>query len=431
MKQILMKYLFSAVLVGMTLVENCSISADEWKNDSSWFQELAVNSEIHGFWEVRGGMRTGRDPHERDISVAEARLQGELFTCTEWFEFKCKGDVWADDVTEAFESDLRELWLFTRPLSFMDIKIGRQVLTWGTGELVFVNDLFPKDWQSYFIGRDAEYLKAPSDAAKISLFSEFASIDLVYTPQFDADRYITGKYVSHWSEDADGLTGCDNISPADKPDKCFRDDELSLRIYKNINNYELAVYGYFGFWKGPGGQEISGKSIFPALNVYGWSLRGQMGSGIGNLEMAWYQSRDDKDGENSMIKNSEMRYLAGYTRDIGKDFNAGLQYYVEQMLNYDEYRENLTSGLPRDHWRHVITLVLSKKLMNQNLELSLSGYYSPSDADCYLRPHALYKYSDDLSLEAGINFFSGADQHTFFGQFENNTNVYSAVRYSF
>ncbi len=80
---------------------------------------------------------------------------------------------------------------------------------------------------------------------------------------------------------------------------------------KNINNYELAVYGYFGFWKGPGGQEISGTSIFPALNVYGWSLRGQIGSGIGNLEMAWYQSRDDKDGENSMIKNSEMRYLEG------------------------------------------------------------------------------------------------------------------------
>ena len=56
-----------------------------------------------------------------------------------------------------------------------------------------------------------------------------------------------------------------------------------------------------------------------------------------------------------------MRYLMGYTQDIGKDFNATPQYYVEQMLDYDEYRKNLDGGYPRDHWRHVVTLQLDKK----------------------------------------------------------------------
>jgi hypothetical protein len=85
----------------------------------------------------------------------------------------------------------------------------------------------------------------------------------------------------------------------------------------------------------------------------------------------------------------------------------------------------------RDRHRHVITLLLTRLLMNQNLELTLSSYYSPSDRDAYLRPHVLYKYSDRVTLETGANIFFGETPRTFFAQFEDNTNIYSAVRYSF
>ena len=129
----------------------------------------------------------------------ESRLQAELSTHTEWLEFKYKGDVWGDGITERGEYDTRETWVFLRPADFLDIKIGRQILTWGTGELVFLNDLFPKDWRSFFIGRDPEYLKAPSDAAKFSFFTGLANLDVVYTPRFDPDRFVTGEYLSYWN----------------------------------------------------------------------------------------------------------------------------------------------------------------------------------------------------------------------------------------
>ena len=47
--------------------------------------------ELHAFFELRAGCRTQEDPHEKDISVMEARLQMELFTYTDWAEFKYKG----------------------------------------------------------------------------------------------------------------------------------------------------------------------------------------------------------------------------------------------------------------------------------------------------------------------------------------------------
>ena len=69
--------------------------------------------------------------------------------------------------------------------------------------------------------------------------------------------------------------------------------------------------------------------------------------------------------------------------------------------------------------------------MNQNLTLSLFAFYSPSDHDAYLRPKIKYRIDDHWSAEAGGNIFVGENEHTFFGQFEKNTNLYIGVRYSF
>jgi len=386
---------------------------------------------ISGFLELRAGCRTQNDSYEQDAPVMEARLQGELSVYTGSLEFKYKGDVWGDGVTEQWEYDTREAWCFARPADFLDIKIGRQILTWGTGELVFLNDLFPKDWQSFFIGRDSEYLKAPSDAAKFSFFSDAANLDVVYTPQFDPDRYVTGECLSCWNASLGRPAGRDAIVHAEKPDRWFQDDEIAVRLYRNIRNYELALYGYRGFWKRPAGQTASGTAAFPELRVCGASARGQVGPGIGNIEVAYYHSADDESGSNPLVDNSEIRYLAGYAQEIGRDFNASIQYYVERMLNYDDYIMNLPAGPPRDRSRHVMTLQLTKLLMGQNLELALSAYCSPSDEDAYLKPKVRFKYTDHIVLEAGANIFAGDHRHTFFAQFEDDTNLYAAARYHF
>lgn len=389
------------------------------------------NLSVHGFYELRAGYRLRKDPYEKDMSIMEQRLQIELATYTDWADFKVKGDVYGDLVEEQADFDLREAFIFTRPTDFMDLKVGRQVLTWGTGDLVFINDLFPKDWNSFFIGRDSEYLKAPSDAVKASFFSELVNLDVVYTPQFDPDRFINGERISYWNSGLGRLAGQDAIIHTD-PDRWFRDDELAMRLYKNINNYEYAVYAYRGYWKSPGGMNAAGnQAIFPDLNVYGASVRGNVGKGIGNLEFGYYESADDQSGNNGNINNSELRFLAGYSQEIGKDFTAGLQYYVEHMLDYGQYKDSAPTGLNHDRDRHLITLRLTKLLMNQNLTCSLFTYFSPSDKDVYARPNINYKLSDNLTVEGGANIFFGDYPDTFFGQFENNTNIYTAVRYSF
>ncbi|MBN2272050.1 MAG: hypothetical protein JXN61_15655, partial [Sedimentisphaerales bacterium] len=350
----------------------------------------------------------------------------------DWGDIRVKGDVYGDMVEEQAEFDLREANIFLRPSESMDMKIGRQVLTWGTGDLIFINDLFPKDWNSFFIGRDNEYLKAPSDAVKISLFGDWANLDIAYTPQFDPDRYIDGRRISYWSLPMGSLAGDNAIVHTNRPDRWFRDDEIAARLYKTIRNYEVAFYGYRGFWKSPGGMNAAmNQALFPDLNVYGASVRGPVGKGIGNAEVGYYDSSDDASGRNALTNNSEMRYLLGYTQEIGRDLTMGLQYYVEQMMDFHAYKRSLTAGPARDQYRHLTTVRLTKLLMNQNLRLSFFTYYSPSDKDVYLRPNVNYKINDNLAWELGANIFFGDYPNTFFGQFENNTNIYTGWRYSF
>jgi hypothetical protein len=429
MKLSSLSLLVLSTIVGLTTLEQTAL-AEEDETTSSFLDDL--DYELHGFYEIRAGYRTRKDPYEKDMSIMESRLQLDLASYIDWADLKVKGDVLGDLVNEEGKFDLREAYIFTRPSDYMDLKIGRQILTWGTGDLVFINDLFPKDWQSFFIGRDTEYLKAPSDALKVSLFSEVANIDFIYTPQFDSDRFIRGQRLSYWNSNLQRLAGQDAVISADKPDRWFRDDEFAMRLYKNINNYELALYSYWGYWKSPAGQNPAGtQATFPDLNVYGASMRGAVGKGIGNLEFGYYESADDQNGQNPLVDNSQLRYLAGYTQEIGKELTAGVQYYIEQTLDHSAYKDSLSGGPANDEFRHLTTLRLTKLLMNQNLRLSLFTYYSPSDKDVYLRPNINYKVSDSLAVEVGANIFFGDYPNTFFGQFENNTNIYAAVRQNF
>ena len=77
-----------------------------------------------------------------------------------------------------------------------------------------------------------------------------------------------------------------------------------------------------------------------------------------------------------------------------------------------------------------MTVRLTKLAMNQNLTLSLFNFWSPNQHDGYVRSRASYKLTDDWLLEGGFNIFYGKTQ-SFFGQFEDNTNVFIGARRSF
>ncbi len=413
---------------------------DKSGNGESWIASLPFD--LTGYAEVRAGLRTARQGFEKRATIGEARLQLQAEKNWSNISARVTAALAADQVADRYAIDLdngdgwidlREAFISWRATDFMDIKAGRQVLTWGTGDLIFLNDLFPKDFDSFFIGRDVEYLKAPSDAIKTSFFSDIANLDIVYTPNFDSDRFADGARISVFNPFIGDIAGRSNILTTDPRGKWFNEDEWAARLYRNFGAYEAAIYGYDGYWKNPQGLDSANvRATFPRLSVYGASVRGPLYKGIANLEIAYYDSRDDNKGENPNLPNDQFRFLAGYEQELATDLTGGLQYNLERTLDFDNLKHNAPAGspLPEEN-RHVLTLRVTKMMMNQNLSLSLFNFWSPNESDGYLRPKVNYKVNDQWTVEAGGNIFYGSSRDTFFGQLEDNTNIYASMRYSF
>jgi hypothetical protein len=387
----------------------------------------AAELPFNGFLEYSAGGRVVSDDSATDdLLLNEVRFQLDLLHDTDAASMEFRVDFVHDWVVDDSYIDIREASILVIPASSVDLKVGAQILTWGTGDFLFLNDLFPKDWQSFFIGRDDEYLKKPAGAVRATWYGETVNLDLVWMPVFVSDTFISGERLSYWDPGQGSIVGpIDGVLDPVDPAKTWSNSQWAGRLFGNFGGVEAAIYGYFGNYGTPDGFDpVIDKAFYPELGSLGASVRGAILGGIGNAEFSWYDSLDDPDGNDPLITNSEYRALVGFSHDLARNQTFGLQGYVEHKLDLPD-----TSSIDDDRWW--ITLRYTGLFLQQNLIVSWFSFYSPNEEDAYLRPKVTYKISDEVMTTLGGNIFLGNEPDTFFGQFENNTNVYANLKYSF
>lgn len=430
----LRRLIVSTVLL-LSFASAPALAQDDW--DEGWGDEGgALPVEVHGFAEAAAAARVVEDDtHNGDYVLSEARFRLDLSHFGDRAELRFKGDFVADDVTGTIDTDVREALMLMRASGWLDIRAGRQVLTWGTGDLVFLNDMFPKDYQSFFIGRDVEFLKAPSNSVKLSGYWSAFNADVVWTPVFEPDRYITGERLSFFSPMAGGVVSATQMGqPLDAitPARTIENGEVAARLHRTVSGWELALYGYKGFTKQPlAYDEGAMMPAFSELAVYGASVRGNLFGGIANAEGAYHHSLDDEDGDDPDVPNSQLRTLAGYEHEIVANFTGAVQHYLEVVQDHEQLLANSPAPeFEAREARHTVTTRLTYRAMRETLTLSLFAFVAIEDEDFHLRPRITRKWTDAVEVTLGGNMMAG-DPDTFFGQLEDNTNLYLRFRYSF
>jgi len=419
--------LLSAALLSGPLLAQTDEGWDDWET-GDWKEESGPAFPLYGFIELGAGSRLDSSPYHDRLSLGEARARLENDGSVSRFQYTAKGDLVYDEVLGEWDAQARELTVSTGIGDHLDAKLGRQVMTWGTGDYVFLNDLFAKDWQAFFIGRDDEYLKAPHDALRLSGYFDLANIELAWTPEFEPDVYPRGERLSVFNPMAGQIIGEAQAFVAATPD----DDELALRLYRTIGSVEWALYGYDGFHKSPTALSSDGQPTFSRLRALGGSVRLPLGPGLFNAEVSRHDSLDDPSGTDPRTPNSQWRALVGYEKELLTRLTGSLQLYLEHTEDHAE----LLSNSPTPRWeaeqnRTLVTTRLTWRDARDTVTLSLFAFYSPSDEDGHLRPRFDYCFDDNLSLSTGFNLFFGEETHSFFGQFEDNNNAYARIRYAF
>ncbi|MDX8395707.1 MAG: hypothetical protein R8K22_04755 [Mariprofundaceae bacterium] len=393
----------------------------------------AAEVEVHGFLLGTASSRVNNQPlktgEKNNWLLGEERLRLELSSESDEGDITAvtKFDVIADNVDGKADLDIRELYAEYIADSY-EVRVGRQMLTWGVADRLFINDVFPKDWSAFFSGKPLEYMKIGSDMAKLSVFGDSWDVELALIPvaQFDvvptSERYIV----------------FDPGFSTNKPNQTFKNGEAALRLHTAVGTTDIAVYAFRGFWHQPD-KGISGTNIiYPKLNTYGLTIQDSVLGGVLSFEAGFYQSEDDTKGTNPLIANSQSRYLLGYERDIATDITLGLQVYGEVMHQHAAYLNSaqpaFNAGLgpkPQPKYRQIMTANLRALWLNQTLTTSVFSMMIGNGGGRMVNPDIHYSINDELSINTGAHVFWGGPDSWMLGMMKHDDNVYMNAKWSF
>ncbi len=396
---------------------------DDWGED--WEDEPAYELSHEVFF--------GYSSLINDDTNADGQVMNELRALSE-FVYKADSytlnfdvEVFVDQLTPSNEVNIDQLNFLIPFSNGYDLKIGRQVITWGTGDMLFLNDLFAKSWRSFFNGHNDGDLKPTIDAVRFSHYGEKFNYEVAILTEFVPDETPNGERYSFY------LPGFGIIQPQPKLVTIKETaPEFSARLFSNTNGIELAVYAYSGFFKSPSQINEFGLLGFNKMFSLGASLRMPLAGGLFNTEIVSYDSVDDKNGNDPFVQNGQFRFLLGYEKEIASELTLATQLYLEKTLNYQSLLDNLAVGqsAPEQN-RTMITMRLTHQEFQQKLMNSLMLFISPSDDDHYIRYSSRYSLTDQWKIIAGLNWLDGDREETFLAQMQNNSNVFFRVHYSF
>jgi hypothetical protein len=105
---------------------------------------MSINGFLQGNY---SGNIDSSSPDGSDFKWAEEKLQLKFSADKKSFYFFAKADLSYDHIDDETDVELREGYADYLADNW-DIRLGRQIITWGVGDLIFINDIFPKDYEA-------------------------------------------------------------------------------------------------------------------------------------------------------------------------------------------------------------------------------------------------------------------------------------------
>ena len=110
----------------------CFSQDDDNNGEEPGFSFKNLPIDYFGSISTRHGLRIKDDPyHTKNTVLNETRLRLGMDVWLDWGEIKFKNDFIYDFHQEKYVNDLRLANVLLTPWDFLDIKVGRQILTWG------------------------------------------------------------------------------------------------------------------------------------------------------------------------------------------------------------------------------------------------------------------------------------------------------------
>ena len=99
------------------------------------------------------------------------------------------------------------------------------------------------------------------------------------------------------------------------------------------------------------------------------------------------------------------------------------QFIQKYILDYSD-------GITENEINNMATIMARYDMLRETLHLELFSYIGLTNEDALIRPKISYDFDDSFSILLGANIFVG-DRSGQFGQYQDNSMVYTKIKYNF
>lgn len=323
---------------------------------------------------------------------------------------------------------LREAYLYYGK-SGVDIRAGRQIVTWGVADAMRITDIIsPMDFTE-FLTQDYDDIRIPVNGIRVRYTRPKWSAEAIVIP-VSSFYELSADNANPWAVSLPGVNVPYSINLDNTPEKQFRNMEYGGRIGAYLSGVDFNLYALRTWNKMPvfrktmtADGSLSCDGEYRRMTMLGADLSVPLGKFIVRAEAAEYfgEAQDPVVNADVVTRNST-NALIGVDWYAGNDWQLGLQYS-------HKYISGDMSGISSCRNAGMATVRISKDLLHSTLSLSTFAYVDVANGGVYNRLSADYGLTDQIHALLGYDFFHAEKGQ--FAMYDRNSEVWIKLKYSF
>ncbi len=396
----------------------------------SFSQKVDINGFVRNY--------TGLEYKSGDFNMLQNTLNLNFDMMGDRVAFKANPMVYLYGI-DSLDFRLREIYLDLYFDNF-DIRLGKQQIVWGKADGVFITDIVSPLNLTEFLLPDFDEIRIGVYAAKIDYYFGNSALELIWKPII-AGNELPGPG-SIWYKPPEFPVpptfdySKENIKPT------LANSEVYLKYSLSSSAIDFDLMGAYTWDATPsmytekefqmdsmGNPVLSGLLITPEhhrLYVAGGSFSSTLKSFVIRGEAAYYNGKyfqtADPMANGALTQKNYLHYVVGLDYAVGH-LKLSAQFIQKYILDYNDFIEEKEFG-------NTMTFLARYDAMRETLHLELFSYVGLNYGDALIRPKVTYDFSDSFNILLGANIFVG-DERGMFGRYDDNSMIYTKIKYNF
>jgi hypothetical protein len=353
---------------------------------------------------------------EYNEEIDNTKLRASISTYYDMMYTLNGSDTYQDEYTkDKKELEIKELYALSKLSKNIDLKVGRQIITWGKSDNIVVTDILnPLDKRKLALN-DIKDVKLSQTMSKLDYYIGNLNISAIA---------IHENRVSKLAPYGSDYNFAKNSIIANKPSNSIADTKPALAINYTGSGYDISAY-YANKYSDTGHIQ-NNKREYNSYHMYGLSTNIAKGNWLIKLESALmtnlkYTNVDDKKRRVDILLGLEYKGIS--------DTTISFESARRKIYDYDKMIASGIDGQKEIEYQSAFRI--NRDIANSTIHLTyLANFFNRFDSGGFQRASVDYDYSDDIILSLGLVDYYGSTNKKF-SNLDSNDRVYARAKYLF